>query len=285
MKKILIITDSACDLNVYRLSPNVFVLPCYYDYKDFTRMERMGTGCGYGNKYIANGVDPSEVKNFGVNYYDTLNTMNYAIDNDMDIIIIPTNKKYSKKNNTNIQIAANEFMIHNPKINVAIYQYGGISMSLGLLIKKIDQLINSGWEFKEIVKFLYRFGHKYTYEFITDDFSYMIDVPYVSRIDKCALKYGDKKYLFKVKAGRVAIAGSANDNYSLKELLIERFIDRVDFDEEVSVVHSDDPFNAFDLRDAIKERYCINDIQIKEQSISSSSIIRPKSLGIAYRRK
>jgi hypothetical protein len=62
-------------------------------------------------------------------------------------------------------------------------------------------------------------------------------------------------------------------------------MDRADLDEEVFIVHSKNRDLAYEVRDSIEERYLIKDISVVEQSVGSSSIIRPATLGLAYRRK
>lgn len=288
MKKILIITDSCCDLNVYRYSENVFVLPCYYDHEGRIR-------CDYsGPNYLVReskfnkqegGINPKYVDKVSANYYDILNTMNYAVDNDMDVILLPTNKNYTTKNNSSFSIAASEFARHNPNKNVCLFEGAGISMALGILVKKIDKLVSEGWSFENIMHFLYKFSHLYTYEFILSDPSYLLDESYVGKIDKFRIDHNRKEYLFKVKSGRISIAASSDSEYTIRDILVDRFIDRADMDEDFCIVHSKNRDLAYELRDSIEEKYLIKDIPVVEQSIGTSSVIRPASLGLAYRRK
>lgn len=288
MKKILIVTDSCSDLNKYRYNDNVFVLPCYYDHEGRVRCEFNGPYYLVRESIFNKSkgiVNPKYVDKVSANYYDILNTMNYAVDNNMDVILLPTNKNYSSKNHTNFSIAAMEFAKHNPGKNVCLFEGAGISLALGLLVKKLDKLVSDGWSFENIIHFLYRFSHLYTYEFILSDPSYLLDTSYIGGIDKFRIDHQKKEYLFKVKAGRVSIAASSNSEYTIRDILVDRFMDRADLDEEVFIVHSKNRDLAYEVRDSIEEKYLIKDIPVVEQSIGTSSIIRPATLGLAYRRK
>lgn len=288
MRKILIITDSCSDLSAYRFSDNVFVLPCYFDYEGHMRCEYSEPDYlireSKFNRVHSN-VDAKYIDKVSANYYDVLNTMNYAVDNDMDVILLPTNGNFSERNNSNFSAAAMDFAKHNPNKNVCLFEGGSISMALGLLVKKIDELVSNGWPFEKIIHFLYRFSHLYTYEFILSDPSYLIDTTYIGGVDKFRIEHFKKEYLFKVKAGRVSIVASSDNEYGIKDILIDRFIDRANLDEEAYIVYSKNKDLAYDVRDGIEEKYCIKDIPVIEQSVCTGSVIHPASLGLAYRRK
>ena len=283
MKEILFITDSCADLPYNSLGDNIKVVPFRYGYKgeknDFRDYR-------YHGEVMNTRRDTHLVESMGVSYVETLNILNYAADNNMDVIVLYTSGKLEDKNKKAIEMACTDFKQNNMELRVCCIDSQNISQGLGLLFTKITELYEDHRTYDEIVTYIMQNINKYRFDIETDDIEFYDDKTKLGFMDRFKIHNGGQSSLLTVKGGRVVVAKKCNDIAVRRDLLVERFVNDADLREHSMIVYNEESsFEAQALMEVLKRKSGVTDIDIVEASRVTGSHIRPYSLGLAYKTK
>lgn len=283
MKKILFVTDSCADLPYNYLGDNVKVVPFKFNYKgekDTLRDNR------YEGKVNNTRRDTHLIESMGACYCEVLNTLNYATDEDMDVIVLYSSGNLDKHNKAAFEMATDDFKKNNMDKRVTVIDSKNISVALGLLFNKVIELYNNKRSYDEIVTYIVQNLDKYRFDIETDELSYYEDPEKMGFIDRCKLQGKANSSLLTIKGGKVVVAKRCNDLSIRREILIDRFVDDADLEEKAAIVYNEDcSYEADALRTLIQEQVGEVDIDIIEASRVSGTVIREYGLGLAYKLK
>lgn len=281
MREILFVTDSCADLPYNSLGDNIKVVPFRFGYKDETETLRDTRYHGKNNNL---GMDTHLIESMGVSYAETLNILNYAADNDMDVIILYSSGKMDKRNMEAIEMAATDFKASNMDLRVTCIDSLNISQGLGLHFTKLIELYEMGRTYDELVMYIVRNIKNYRFDIETDDLDYYDDKSRMKLFDRMKLHNNGQSSLLTMKEGKVVVARRCNDLALRRDILIDRFVNDADLNESAAVVYNDDStWEAEALKSVLLEKVEGADIDIVQASKVVGLHMRPLSLGLAYK--
>jgi fatty acid-binding protein DegV len=284
MKKILFVTDSCADLPYNFKGDNVMVVPFRYSYIGETDTLR---DTRYKGKNNNTRRDTHLIKSMGVSYCEVLNVLNYATDNDMDVIVLYSSGRIDEFNRQAFEMATTDFKANNMGLRVTVIDSLNISQGLGLLFEKVVDLYEKERSYDEIVTYIVQNLDKYRFDIETDDIDYYNNKDRMSFFNRLKLVNGGESSLLTLKEGKVVVARRCDDIALRRDILVSRFVNDADLDQKACIVYNDnDSWEADMLKDLLVKSVDQDvNIDLVESSIVSGSVIRPYSLGLAYKIK
>ena len=283
MKKILFVTDSCADLPYDTYRDTVKVVPFLFSYKGESGQVR---DTRYRGKNNIIRMDTHLIENDGVSYCEALNVLNFAADNDMDVIILYSSGKMSKRNKAAIELAAEDFKKNNMELRVTCVDSLNISQGLGLHLTKLVEMYEAGYSYDEIVMYIVRNIKNYRFDIETDDLDYYNTKERMGIIDRFKIDHGGMSSLLTMNEGKVVVAKRCDDLGVRRQILVDRFLNDADLDHPAAVVYNDtDSWEAEALRGLLQEQAKDAEIDVVEASRVVGSHLRPYGLGLAYKIK
>jgi hypothetical protein len=141
--------------------------------------------------------------------------------------------------------------------------------------------------YDEIVTYIVQNLDKYRFDIETDDIDYYNNKDRMSFFNRLKLVNGGESSLLTLKEGKVVVARRCDDIALRRDILVSRFVNDADLDQKACIVYNDnDSWEADMLKDLLVKSVDQDvNIDLVESSIVSGSVIRPYSLGLAYKIK
>lgn len=181
MKEILILTDSCCDLPKNNGLKHTMILPYSFYFKgDKETVYQDNHKYSNRNYYGMVGLGV-EVMPLSVDYEEVIKTLRDARDKDMDVIILHSSDIFNFGTHSLFRDAKEEIQFEKIDMNIAVIDSHQTSLSLGLLVSKVDKLIDEDKTFNEIVEYVLRNRDLYCLDFVTFDHDNLLKKKVISK--------------------------------------------------------------------------------------------------------
>lgn len=277
MSRTLIVTDSCADLTYDRLADSVMVVPFMYHSTQDGNPRR-------DNKYYTDDCSSTDIISKGVRYSDVMNILNYALENDLDVLMLYSSSEINKCNEAEFLLAFEDYkkilIEKGKKLRCNAYDTGLFSQALGILINNLVELEQKGYSFDQLITYLKMNIHLYSLDFISYNVENLIqDKSFISKLME---RKKLSKSILTINGGRVVSHRKCKSNEDRIKVLVDKFKTDVDLRYPVSIVYTDEALANKVYREINGYTY---DLDVVESSLVVSSVIGDNSVGIAYKKK
>lgn len=284
MKDILIITDSCCDLPKDNDLNHTKILPFsfYFKgdnesiYKDLFK---------YSNRdyyqRISLGI---EVFPLSVDYEEVVAVLKEAGEKDMDVIIIHSNDIFNFGLSAMFKDAKEEIQVDKIDMNIAIIDSHQTSLSLGLLVKKIDSLVSEGKDYQDILQYVLKNRDNYCLDFVTFDEEHLLQKRIISKRKLLVSDFLHLKNIFSIKESGIYVKKSLRNNVMPIDYMVDNIKQNGDGNEPIGLFHVNNEEGIETLKNKVNEEKVLSRKIITDTSKVTGSYMGPNTLGVAYKR-
>lgn len=281
---IKIYTDSCSDIPSKYLDPDIKILPLHYYFSNEKKEYGEDINLTMREFFL-------KIKQGKIPYTSSVNP-DYAVSVFMrdvlmnnKIICICMSSGLSSTYQ-NVSIAKDEILEEYPDAKIAVIDSLTGSLAEGLITLKANEMRKQGKKFEEIVDYIERYKNYYHINFFVNDLEYLKRSGRISNT-KCAIgtALGIKPLIQVDYEGRAVNTLNCRGIKKCDNILLNKFIDEVDSNETIGIVHSDDLVSAKRLEEKIRQLNISDDIIIGEISPTIASHIGPKAFGLTYKVK
>lgn len=284
MKDILIVTDSCCDISEKNNLQHTKILPYAFYFKG-DRSTVYRDVDKYSNRdYYQRMKVGVEVLPLPVYYGDVCDVLKEARDKNMDVIIIHSSDIFDFGISTMFKNAKEEVQLDKIDMDIAIIDSHQTSLSLGLLVAKVDSLVSEGKDFNEIVEYILKYRDFYCLEFVTFDEKYLLQKNLIAKRKLLISDLLNLKNIFSIKKSGIYIKKTLSDNVMPIDYMVDNIKKYSDGEEAIGLLHVQNKEGMEVLQNKVKEEKILARNIITETSKVSGSYMGPNTLGVAYKK-
>lgn len=284
MKEILVLTDSCCDLPEKNNLKHTKIIPYsfYFKgdkdtiYKDLFR---------YSNRDYYQRINLGvEVLPLPMDYDDVVSSLLEASEKDMDVIILHSADIFNFGMGSMLKDAKEEVQIGKIDMNVAVIDSHQTSLSLGLLVSKVDSLISEGKNFQEIVEYVLKNRDNYCLDFVTFDDEYLLQKKVIAKRKLLLSDLLHLKNILSVRGSGIYVKKILNDKVMPIDYMVDDLKKNCDEDEPIGLLHVHNEEGMATLNNKVNQEKVLARKIITETSKVTGSYMGPNTLGVAYKK-
>lgn len=275
MDKVMIVTDSNCDIPSSLLKDNIKVIPVNivmsngetYSVDKFNNK----TFC----QYLELGVNAKNITLVPKNVDSVLS----SIEDNTDIILIHSSGNINPSIEIVLEECVNYYCLNHINSRVCVIDSKTTSMALGLLVLDAATMAENNIPFEDIIKYVGRNRLDYRCEFISDNSEVLKDHKVISsrRLQVAAKKH--KEYIYGLTREGLIRPIDKVDDFERENVLIRRL--QENSDGRYAVISS-----RLSKRDITHYRNTLGEELIdSEISCGNLSIMGAKTVGLCYKKK
>lgn len=284
MKDILIITDSCCDLPEKNNLKHTKILPYSFYFKG-------DRGTVYKDLFKYSNRDYYQRINIGVeaiplplDYNDVIKTLEEAREKDMDVIILHSTDIFGFGISSLLKDAKEEIQYGKIDMNITIIDSHQTSLSLGLLVSKVDSLISEGKSYNEVVEYILKNRDYYCLDFVSFDNDHLLQKKVIAKRKLLLPDLLKLKNVFSVRKSGIYVKKTLLDNVMPIDYMVDDIRNHYDSQEEIGLLHVHNEEGMDTLARKVQKEKVLGRKIITETSKVTGSYMGPNTLGVAYKK-
>lgn len=284
MKDILILTDSCCDLPEANNLSHTKILPYSFYFKG-DRETIYRDIPKYSNRDYYQRIKVGvEAYPLTIDYDDVVAALIEAGEKNMDVIILYSSDIFNFGISAMFKDAKEEVQVGKIDMNISIIDSHQTSLSLGLLVHKVDSLVSEGKSMTDIIEFILKNRDNYCLDFITFDDDSLLKKRVIAKRKVLISDLFHLKKVFSIRNSGIYVKKSLKDNESLIDYMVNDVKCNALEDELIGLlnVYNDEGMEV--LTNKVNNEKILSKRIIAEPSKVTGSIMGPNALGVAYRK-